>query len=94
MPGDLNLHCAQDQCCGSASNGGIVTAIRPSFREHALNLAGDVAAKSPKAIVAAKRLLKAARTCLMTPLLQAEALEQARLLEGPDYDPARPRASG
>jgi enoyl-CoA hydratase/carnithine racemase len=72
-----------------AADLGLVTRVAEDPLAAALALAGEIAARSPDAVQAAKRLLHQAwRRDDAAHLLQREAVLQQRLIEGPNQDVA------
>jgi enoyl-CoA hydratase/carnithine racemase len=63
---------------------GLVTQVCDDPRSEALNLAHRLAAQSPRAVQAAKRLINGMADLDRAALLQKESAEQAPLLGGPD----------
>lgn len=67
-----------------ALNEGLITEIASDPIARAMDLAHDIAAQSPSAVRAAKRLIAAAETGLRADVLMAEAREQVGLIGKPD----------
>jgi enoyl-CoA hydratase/carnithine racemase len=67
-----------------AERWGLVTALAEDPLEEALALAGEIAAKSPSAIRAAKRLVAVAETAARAEVLLAESRESVALIGKPD----------
>lgn len=63
---------------------GLVTEVHKEPMARAMELATQIAAQSPSAIRAAKRLMDEARTGTKTSILMAESTEQAALIGKPD----------
>lgn len=74
---------------------GLVTRVCDDPRAEALSVAHDLAAQSPRAVQAAKRLINAMADLDRSALLKRESVEQAPLLGGPDQIEAmRAQAEG
>jgi enoyl-CoA hydratase/carnithine racemase len=63
---------------------GLATRVAEDPRQAALELAATIAASSPRAVRAAKRLFAVSRDAGAAPILLAESREQQDLLHGPD----------
>lgn len=67
-----------------AERWGLVTALDPDPKAAALALAGEIAAKSPQAIRAAKRLISIAESAPRAEVLLAESRESSQLVGKPE----------
>lgn len=67
-----------------AESWGLVTSVSEDAMGDALEMAADIAGKSPSAIRAAKRLIDVAETAARADVLLAESAEQVQLIGKPD----------
>ncbi|MFT7594742.1 MAG: enoyl-CoA hydratase/carnithine racemase [Paracoccaceae bacterium] len=67
-----------------AETWGLVTSVSDDAMGDALEMAAEIAGKSPSAIRAAKRLIDVAETAARADVLLAESAEQAQLIGKPD----------
>lgn len=80
----LLTYTAQPIDAVQAERWGLVTSIEPNPQAAALDLAGEIAGKSPSAVRAAKRLIDIAESSPRDEVLMAESRESAGLIGKPD----------